>query len=59
MKTFSNGYALIVGVGDDLPITVSDTDGIRDVLVNPNLVAYNEIKVPNPKEFRKPTKNKN
>lgn len=37
---FTNGYALLVGVGADLPMTVRDATGIRDVLVNPQRAAY-------------------
>jgi len=38
--TFSNGYALLVGVGADLPVTVKDATALRDVLVNPSRAAY-------------------
>ncbi|MBW4512443.1 MAG: caspase family protein [Scytonematopsis contorta HA4267-MV1] len=39
-KTFYNGYALLIGVGADLPVTVKDATALRDVLVNPNCAAY-------------------
>ena len=37
---FSNGYALLIGVGADLPVTVKDATALRDVLVNQNRAAY-------------------
>ncbi|NMG09307.1 caspase family protein [Brasilonema sp. UFV-L1] len=39
-QTFANGYALLIGVGADLGITVKDATALRDVLVNPNQAAY-------------------
>ncbi|HZU00768.1 MAG TPA: caspase family protein [Ktedonobacteraceae bacterium] len=39
-QTFSHGYALLVGVGHDLPITVKDATAVRDVLINPARAAY-------------------
>jgi Caspase domain len=39
-KTFSNGHALLIGVGADLPVTVKDATALRDVLVNPGRAAY-------------------
>jgi hypothetical protein len=44
-KTFSNGYALLIGVGADLPVTVKDATALRDVLVNPNRAAYPQEQV--------------
>lgn len=38
--TFSNGHALLIGVGADLPVTVKDATALRDVLVDPNRAAY-------------------
>lgn len=38
--TFSNGYALLIGVGADLPVTIKDATALHDVLVNPNRAAY-------------------
>jgi len=38
--TFSNGYALLVGVGEDLPVTVKYATALRDVLVNQSRAAY-------------------
>jgi hypothetical protein len=34
-QIFTNGYALLIGVGADLPITVKDATALRDVLINP------------------------
>ena len=39
-QTFANGYALLIGVGADLPVTVKDATALRDVLVAPNRAAY-------------------
>ncbi len=39
-QTFAHGYALLIGVGADLPITVKDATALRDVLINPNRAAY-------------------
>jgi hypothetical protein len=38
--TFTNGYALLIGVGADLPVTVEDATAVRDVLIDPNRAAY-------------------
>lgn len=38
--TFTNGYALLIGVGADLPVTVKDATALRDVLIDPNCAAY-------------------
>ena len=38
--TFSKGYALLVGVGADLPVTVKDATAVSDVLINPSRAAY-------------------
>lgn len=35
-----NGHALLIGVGDDLPVTVDDATGIYNVLINPRRAAY-------------------
>ncbi len=37
---FHNGYALLIGVGVDLPITVKDAIAIYDVLIDPKRAAY-------------------
>ena len=39
-KQFNNGYALIVGVGADLPNTVDDAVGLADILKDPDRCAY-------------------
>jgi len=45
LQTFENGYALIIGVGADLPMTVVDATAIRDIIVDPQRAAYNENNV--------------
>jgi DNA-binding NarL/FixJ family response regulator len=40
--SFAHGYALVVGAGGDLPVTVADAQAIREVLVNPQRCAYPE-----------------
>jgi hypothetical protein len=37
---FSNGYALIIGVGNDLPTTVQDAHGLQELLIDPDYAAY-------------------
>ena len=37
---FSNGHALLIGVGDDLPMTVKDAEAIRDLLIDSERAAY-------------------
>jgi hypothetical protein len=39
-STFTNGYALLIGVGADLPVTVQDATAVRDLLVNPARAGY-------------------
>lgn len=39
-QKFTNGHALLIGVGADLPITVQDATAIKDVLIDPNRAAY-------------------
>ncbi|MCB0367972.1 MAG: caspase family protein [Bdellovibrionales bacterium] len=39
-STFSHGYALIIGVGADLPVTIQDAKGLYDILVDPQRSAY-------------------
>ncbi len=34
------GHALLIGVGGDLPMTVSDATALRDVLVDPSRAGY-------------------
>jgi uncharacterized caspase-like protein len=40
MSTFSQGHALVVGVGDDLPGTVDDAKALADILTTPGRCAY-------------------
>lgn len=35
-----NGYGLLIGVGDDLPVTVDDATGLYNILTNPKRAAY-------------------
>jgi len=37
---FSDGYALIIGAGADLPITVQDAKALHGVLIDPHRAAY-------------------
>ncbi|MEJ1930715.1 caspase family protein [Nostoc sp. NIES-2111] len=39
-KTFTNGFALLIGVGADLPVTVKDATALKNVLIDPNRAAY-------------------
>ena len=39
-STFSHGYALFVGVGNDLPVTVEDATALFDVFTDPRRAAY-------------------
>ena len=38
--TFTNGFALLIGVGADLPVTVKDATALKNVLIDPNRAAY-------------------
>lgn len=38
--TLDNAYALLIGVGNDLPITVNDATAIYNILVDPELSGY-------------------
>lgn len=40
MEKFTNGYALIIGVGRDLPATVKDAQAIYDVLTDEKRAGY-------------------
>ncbi|KAM3098018.1 caspase family protein [Phormidesmis sp. 146-12] len=44
-QLFANGYALLVGVGADLPVTVKDAVALRDVLIDPSRAAYSTQRV--------------
>ncbi len=37
---FTHGYALLIGVGGDLPVTVKDATVLRDILIAPQRCAY-------------------
>ena len=37
---FTNGFALLIGVGGDLPETVKDATALRDILISPQRCAY-------------------
>src|SRR5579859_4053250 len=39
-STFSHGYALLIGVGADLPVTVKDATALHSVLIDPERAAY-------------------
>jgi uncharacterized caspase-like protein len=39
-QTYSQGYALIIGVGADLPVTVDDAQAISGMLLDPSRCAY-------------------
>lgn len=45
MCTFVHGHALIIGVGADLPNTLDDAQGIRDILTDPSRCAYSSSQV--------------
>jgi hypothetical protein len=42
---FENGYALLIGIGSDLPVTVQDATALRDVLIDPTRAAYPQEQV--------------
>jgi len=37
---FEKGHALLIGVGDDLPVSVNDATAIQNILADPNLAGY-------------------
>lgn len=41
MAYLENAHALIIGAGDDLPITVDDAQAIYDLLCDPSMAGYN------------------
>ncbi|MCD8485667.1 MAG: caspase family protein [Desertifilum sp.] len=43
--TFYNGYALLVGIGADLPVTVKDATALYNLLIDPNRAAYSTEQV--------------
>ena len=44
-ETFQHGYALVVGIGGDLPITVQDACGVAEILRDQKRCAYPEQQV--------------
>lgn len=44
-QTFSNGYALLVGIGADLPVTVKDATALYNLLIDPSCAAYSTEQV--------------
>jgi len=38
--SFKHGYALIIGVGADLPVTIEDAEAVYNIIVNQNYAAY-------------------
>ena len=38
--SFTHGYALLIGVGNDLPMTVKDATVLHDLLINPARAGY-------------------
>lgn len=49
-KTFTHGYALLVGIGESaypewsLPVTVKDSQALQAILIDPNLCSYPDNK---------------
>jgi DNA-binding response OmpR family regulator len=39
-QVFKDGYALLVGVGNDLPVTVEDAKILQEILTSPSQAAY-------------------
>lgn len=44
-KSFSNGHALLIGVGADLPVTVKDATALHDILIDPTRAGYPQAQV--------------
>ncbi|MBN3943773.1 MAG: hypothetical protein V7L21_32490 [Nostoc sp.] len=44
-QTFTNGYALLIGVGADLPVTVLDATALKDILIDSDRAAYPLIQI--------------
>jgi hypothetical protein len=46
-QIFKQGYALLIGVGKDLPITVKDATAVKDILIDSQRCAYpiNQVKI--------------
>ncbi|MFT4566401.1 MAG: hypothetical protein ACI9FN_001357 [Saprospiraceae bacterium] len=41
LDSFENGHALLIGVGDDLPVTVNDATAISNILEDASKGGYN------------------
>lgn len=39
-SSFNHGYALLIGIGADLPVTIKDATGMRDILLDQQRCAY-------------------
>ena len=39
-QSFSHGFAVIIGVGADLPVTIEDATAVSDTLIDPSGCAY-------------------
>ena len=39
-SAFGQGYALVIGIGADLPVTIRDATSLRDLFVDPQRCAY-------------------
>lgn len=39
-QTYSQGYAVVIGVGADLPVTIDDARAVSDMLIDPDRCAY-------------------
>jgi len=39
-QTFTHGYAVVIGVGADLPVTIADAQGVADLLCDATRCAY-------------------
>jgi hypothetical protein len=40
IPTFDKGYAIIIGVGADLPVTINDANGLYNIFSDPNRAGY-------------------
>jgi hypothetical protein len=45
MSTFSQGHAVLIGVGGDLPNTIEDARGLHELLIDPSRCAYPQKQV--------------
>ncbi|MEH1856309.1 MAG: hypothetical protein V7L11_32635 [Nostoc sp.] len=42
-QTLTNGYALLIAVGADLPVTVKDARAIQDILIDSDRPTIHQI----------------